>query len=455
MSLKKNLLKNGIANVIQKLIRVAEQLFLVPFFIMAWGAAYYGEWLTLTIIPSVLGFSDFGFGTAAANSFVLRYASGDRQGAANIAKAGRRIITWVILFALSVSLSVMYGMKELGIFDKSLISAHDSIIAVSCMIAAKLFNFYQQLYDALYRAVRKADISRHLLNVYGLMIIIVGIIILKSGGNIVSFAVGNLILSIVFNPIYMYISRRFIDIPEFKSAVINRQDIRDTFKIGMGFMLAPAWQSILFQGSTFVVRLVLGPTAVTIYNTVRTLSRSVNQIFSVIIASVMPEFQYEYASGNTKTAQRIFLTSFFLTLSLATLGVAFLWIFGLDFYQMWTNKSLIVPVYMWLFFIAGIAFNALWLTCEVVFFSFNKPYKINIIALILSLLSIITSYFFSKIYGLNGASLGYFLFDFLMAIYVLPTSFIMIKLNVKQCLDYLKDFNFLDFIKKTLSKFRT
>ena len=74
MTLKKRLLKNGLASVFQKGVRVLEQLFLVPFFITAWGAAYYGEWLTLTIIPSVIAFSDLGFGTASANSFVLSYA---------------------------------------------------------------------------------------------------------------------------------------------------------------------------------------------------------------------------------------------------------------------------------------------------------------------------------------------------------------------------------------------
>ena len=162
MSSKRNIFKNGIANLIQKFIRVAEQLFLVPFFISAWGAAYYGEWLTLTIIPSVLGFSDFGFGSAAANTFVLRYASGDKQGAANIAKAGRRVITWVILVVVVLSILIMLLLQYFGVFNKSLIPANESLIAVCCMIVAKLVNFYQQLYDALYRAVRKADVELNL-----------------------------------------------------------------------------------------------------------------------------------------------------------------------------------------------------------------------------------------------------------------------------------------------------
>ena len=97
MSLKRRLLNNGLASIFQKGVRVLEQLFLVPFFISAWGAAYYGEWLTLTIIPSIIGFSGLGFGTAAANSFVLNYASGDKKRAANTSVTGMYIITVMIL----------------------------------------------------------------------------------------------------------------------------------------------------------------------------------------------------------------------------------------------------------------------------------------------------------------------------------------------------------------------
>lgn len=80
----KGVLSNATAMLVQKIVRILDQLLLVPFFLTAWGAAYYGEWLTLSIIPSVLAFSDLGFGSAVCNSFVLSYARGDKQTAANL-----------------------------------------------------------------------------------------------------------------------------------------------------------------------------------------------------------------------------------------------------------------------------------------------------------------------------------------------------------------------------------
>ena len=121
MSLKKRLLQNGLASILQKGVRVLEQLFLVPFFITAWGAAYYGEWLTLTIIPSVIAFSDLGFGTAAANSFVLSYAAGDKQKAADISTTGMYIVSIMVGVAMLLSLLIIFILNYFNVFDKALI----------------------------------------------------------------------------------------------------------------------------------------------------------------------------------------------------------------------------------------------------------------------------------------------------------------------------------------------
>lgn len=84
MSVVRGIFNNGIANIAQKIVRILDQLLLVPFFLTAWGAEYYGEWLTLSIVPSVLAFSDLGFGSAVSNGFVLAYAAGNKQQAANL-----------------------------------------------------------------------------------------------------------------------------------------------------------------------------------------------------------------------------------------------------------------------------------------------------------------------------------------------------------------------------------
>ncbi|MEP2650898.1 MAG: hypothetical protein ABJH06_02800, partial [Paraglaciecola sp.] len=156
MSSKKNLIKNVLASLFQKGVIVLDKLFLIPFFITYWGVEYYGEWLTLTIVPSILAFSNLGFGTAAANTFVLRYTKGDKQGAANVAKSTLLIITGLVTFGLCLTALVVLTLYYLNVFDKSLLDPEQAMIAVTLLMLSQLINFYQQLFEAYFRAAREA-----------------------------------------------------------------------------------------------------------------------------------------------------------------------------------------------------------------------------------------------------------------------------------------------------------
>ena len=159
MSIIRGFISNGLANVVQKIVRIADQLLLVPFFLTHWGAAVYGEWLTLTIIPSVLAFSDLGFGSAVCNSFVLAYAAGDKQKAADLRKSGFWIITLTIILGLLLTVVAMIVGTKMHLFEKSQIQALDAMIAVVCMMVARLLTFYTQLVEGFFRGARKAALG--------------------------------------------------------------------------------------------------------------------------------------------------------------------------------------------------------------------------------------------------------------------------------------------------------
>lgn len=422
MSLKKNLLKNGLASAIQKVIKIAEQLLLVPFFISAWGVAYYGEWLTLTIIPTIIGFSDLGFGSAACNSFVLKYASNDKQGSANISKSGFLSINMIVIASILISAMVMLVLNYFHIFDKSLINKHDAILAVSFLMLARLLGFYQPLNEAYFRSARKAALSINLLSVYSGLNVVVGLIVLVCKGGIVLYAFTNLINAIAFNFYYAIVARKTLPINKEYTGQILKSDIKSIFHKGIGFLLSPVWQAIFFQGTTFVVRIVLGPVAVTIFNTVRTLTRVVNQTNAMVISSVLPELQFEIGAENLPQARKIFRFGLSIIVGIALVGMAFLFVGGPWFYELWTRKALNPPAMMWNIFIIGIVFNAIWWMSSDVLIAANKPFDFTIAGVIVSVLAVLASYFLSMQLGLTGASIGSLLLDLILFLYVLPRS---------------------------------
>ena len=434
MSLKKRLLNNGLASVLQKGVRVLEQLFLVPFFITAWGAAYYGEWLTLTIIPSVIAFSNLGFGTAAANSFVLSYASGDRQKAANISKMGMYIISIMVTIAMLLSLLVILGLNYFHVFDKSLIDSDEAILAVSILILSCLLNFYNQLIESYYRAAQKAALSINLLTIKAILNLSLGLLVLLLEYGIVEFALSQLLVTILFNLLYYLKGKQVLGL--FNSFTGKKDNIvlKNITQKGLGYLMFPAWQAIYFQGTTFVVRIILGPEAVAVFNTVRTLSRSVNQLLNIVSSSIFPELQYEIGQGNTDKAQKIYRFSIISSFLIAFSGVLFLALFGLWFYELWTHNELKVPSLMWYIFVLGVLFNAFWWSSEPVFRAKNEPYKFASVGVGSAVISVFLTYVFSKYFGLTGAALGALSLDVLMAIIILPISLQMLNMKVADLL---------------------
>ena len=352
MSIIRGFISNGLANVVQKIVRIADQLLLVPFFLTHWGAAVYGEWLTLTIIPSVLAFSDLGFGSAVCNSFVLAYAAGDKQKAADLRKSGFWIITLTIILGLLLTVVAMIVGTKMHLFEKSQIQALDAMIAVVCMMVARLLTFYTQLVEGFFRGARKAALGSLFGSGNYLLNIAVGLVVLLMGYGVVAFAFSQLVIAIIYIIGYSVYGCRLINLQGYKGRIL-KCDINDIVKKGMGYLMTPVWQSVYFQGTTFVVRITLGAEAVAIFNTVRTVCRSVNQMFSIINASIFPDLQYEYGQGHIQTVHRYFRVAVLLSMIIGFAGCAVLVVFGLDLYGWWTKSVLTVPYSVWNVFMFG------------------------------------------------------------------------------------------------------
>jgi len=422
MSLKKNLLKNGLATLIQKGIKIGEQLLLVPFFISSWGAAYYGEWLTLTIVPTIIGFTNLGFGTAAANYFVLRYADNDKQGASNMAKSGFLTICFIVVLGILFSILLMFILGYYKVFDKTMINKDDAINALTYLMTARIFGFYMQLYEAYYKAARRASLGMNIQSFYSFSTLLGGLLVLLVGGDIVSFSLVTLIITIFFVIIYGVIAYRILPIKKEYKGEVLLSDAKAIVRKGFGYLLSPIWQAVFFQGTTFVVRIVLGPVAVTIFNTVRTLTRAVNQANAMVIASVLPELQFEIGARNNAQARKIFRFGLIMVSIIAFIGIIFLFFGGQWFYEKWTQKAINPPVMMWNIFIIGIFFNALWWLSGDVLIAANKPYEFTIAGLIVAIIAVFTSYILCSYFGLTGAAIGSLIMDVFLFIYVFPRS---------------------------------
>ena len=442
MSITKGIIHNGIANITQRAIRILDQLILVPFFLTAWGAEYYGEWLTLSIIPSILAFSDLGFGSAVCNGFVLAYASGNKQQAANLYKSGIWVISTTILLGTILTATIVMTGYYAGWFAKSVITASDAMLAVTIMMTSKLILFYTQLAEGFDRGARRAAIGSFLASGNSLLNIIVGITILKAGYGVISLALSNLIIAVSYTALYWIIGRRMISFDGLKGKM-ERKDIRMITAKGLGYLATPIWQSVYFQGTTFVVRIVLGAEAVAVFNTVRTVCRSVNQIFSIINAAIFPDLQFEYGRGNLPLVQKLFRIAVDFSIIIGFIGSCTLCVIGLNLYNWWTQNALPVDKTVWNIFMIGVFMNAVWWTSVISYRMTNQPKHFAIASTSMACFSVLVCYTTSKVWGFNGAALATTLFETIMAIYILPDSCKLLRMKVTNLFKFQDDYHIL------------
>ena len=428
-TLKKNLLKNSIATGSRKAVLMLDSLLLVPFFIYNWGVAYYGEWLTLTMIPTVLSLSNFGFGTAVSNRFVLNYGSKAKKKAEDIFKTGFALVTIALVCGIIISAIALFVLNEFEVFEKSLIQKEEAIWAVSLLILARLIGFYNPLFSGRYVAARKASLSIHLVNIKFISVLIGGLFILNLGYGIIPYAITELAITILFTAFYAFKALNVLKIETEYKGSIKKKYAKSIAQKGIAYLMSPVWQSIYFQGTTFVVRIILGPEAVTLFNTVRKLSRTVNQVINMVTQTILPEFQYEIAQGNTKKYHKLFRVSIITVFFVAMIGVFSLSVFGLWFYKIWTNSAIEVPVIMWNIFIVSILFNSLWWASTMVYSALDKPYFFALSGILASIVSVVASYFLGQYIGLNGVAIGSLSLDLILSFLMLPYACKLLKIK--------------------------
>lgn len=295
------------------------------------------------------------------------------------------------------------------------------MLAVTLIMAAKLVSFYTQLIEGYFRSARKAALGSLLGSGHHVVNILVGLVVLLAGYGIVGYAFSQFVVSILFNVVYLYIGKQQIDLNGFRGKIC-KDDLKLITQKGIGYLMSPVWQSIYFQGGTFVVRATLGAESVAVFNTVRTVCRSVNQMYSIVNSSIFPDLQYEYGRGNLSTVHRLFRIAVWVSLLMGIIGSLFLIFFGMQIYEWWTQNVLSVPSDVWQIFIIGVLFNAVWWTAGVVYRMANKPYHLAVVGVVSACFSILVSYVLSSSFGLTGIVWGAILFDFIMMLYVLPDS---------------------------------
>ncbi len=327
------------AHTLGNVVTLADRFLLLPIMVYVWGANVAGVWLTIRSLPAVLSVGELGFASATGNRMTERMAEQDEIGAARVYWSTSRLINFISLICLVLTLVATLTLPLSQWFKGSLLAAWEFNAAVFLMAIYTVSIFQTQLYYAGYRSIHRqatAAFGTHLMRVGELLLVIVALFTFKS---VVSVALGYLIARLTGA---LWLRRNLLR--EAKWLDTHREassaEARALLRPALGYAALPFAQTFQLQGSTLVVAAMSTPEMVAAFTAMRTLARFPIQFCSTLGRTVWPELTQALAHGQTSRAEKLYYRMMWGSFGFSCASVIALLLLGPWVYEVWTSKRL-------------------------------------------------------------------------------------------------------------------
>ena len=417
---KRRLLLGFIVNWIGKLASTVIQLIQVPVFLHFWNTPLFGEWLILNSIPAYLSFSSIGFGNVAGNEMTMMVARNDREDALRVFQSCWWLIVLLCATAVVLLSGALYFLPAAHLLKLTHLSEYDTKWIIFYLGLAVLFSQLEQLLQSAYRCIGRYPYGTALKTVLAF---------LAFAGMIATVALGHgpRVTALVFATINItgtFLLCLFVrhDIPwiEFGWKHASFSEIRRLAPLAIAFMGFPTGNALNLSGTLLAVGYALGPVAVVVFGTARTVSRVALQMVQMINTTFEPEMSLAYGAGNYDLTRTLLRRACQLALFVAVVVVLIMMTFGPWFLTHWTGGHVPPSRTLLSILLVVVIFYALWSTSATLMTSTNQHQRLASYYVLGTSLTCIACYFLARSFGLYGAAASLLISETVMNLYVLP-----------------------------------
>lgn len=421
--LRKGFAAQGLAQVINLIIQFGG----VWLFIHFWGKTLYGEWLILSTIPSYFALSDLGFANAAGTEMTLRVARGDREGALKVFQSAWLLVTGISLLVTLVMLGAAHWLPlERWLHISTL--AHAEVVAViSVLVFQVFFDLQTGVIGTGYRCDGNFAPGTMVSNLQRLTEFLVTAIVLCCGAHLVVVAFSVMLTRLVGNALSMVYVRSLSPWLTYGWRHADMATLRQITSPALAFMGFPLGHALSLQGMVMVVGVVLNPTAVVLFSTSRTLTRSVWQMLNVITNTIWVELSTAFGANDIALARSLHRRACQAAMWLAAASSLALFFAGPPIYHLWTGRQIVFDPVLFALLLLVVTANSLWSTSYVVLLAVNQHQKLAAVYVTATSLSLGLAYVLTPLLGLHGTALSLLVIDLFMSTYVVVRSLALVQ----------------------------
>lgn len=419
---KRRLVLGFISNSISKLATTIVQLVQVPVFLHFWSVPLYGEWMIVTAIPSYLNVSNFGFGNVAGNEMTMMSARGDRDGALRVFQSCWWLITIICSACIVLLGLVLYLFPAAKLLKLHAIDATDTKWIIFYLGCSVLLGQLEALLQSAYRCVGRYPYGSFVKSIFSLIAFGMMIIPVCLGGGArvtaLVFASSNAVLTFVL----CVMVRRDIPWIRYGWSYASFAEIRRLSAPAFAFMAFPIGNALNLQGTLMAVGYALGPTAVVVFGTARTVSRVALQLVQMVNNTFWPEMSSAFGTNDIALTRTLHRRSCQLGLIISVVIVAAMMSLGPWFLTHWTGGHVPPSRGLLTILLMVVIAYSLWSTSSTLLAAVNQHQKLAAWYLFGTSVTVVLTYFLAKYFGLYWAAASLLVSELVMNMYVLPAS---------------------------------
>jgi len=216
--------------------------------------------------------------------------------------------------------------------------------------------------------------------------------------------------------------RRDVGWIEFGWRYARVAEIRRLTRPAVAFMAFPVGAALNLQGTLMAVGYALGPTAVVVFGTARTVSRVALQMVQMVNNTVWPEMSASFGRNDAELTKALHRRACQVAVVLALGVVAGTMTVGPWFLSRWTGGHVPPSRGLLSVLLLGVVVYALWSTSSTLLFAVNRHQRLAVYYLGATSLACVLCYFAARRWGLVGAAWTLVGAEVVVNLYVLPAA---------------------------------
>jgi O-antigen/teichoic acid export membrane protein len=183
-------------------------------------------------------------------------------------------------------------------------------------------------------------------------------------------------------------------------------------------LVMTASNAVAIQGAVMAIGATVGPAAVPVFTTVRTLSRTALQFSLRLNFASMPQYTVAAERGDEQRKAQLVMANVVVAIVFLIPAAAVFLLFGIPFIHFWTAGVLNPPFVLLALMVAAMVLNGIWVPISNLIMAVNQHAGYTYFYLVVAVSSIGTAALLAPRWGVNGMAAMLVVMEFLMIVRV-------------------------------------